>query len=386
MKKLNKKRNYNKAYGVLMAVGFILYIGAVAILNGLTKDKEFSEEENRNLETKPKFTIGSFIEGTYVKNYDSYTSDQFAGRNFFVRFKSRLDSLAGNDEKQGVFIGKDSQLLQDFQIRTKEETEAKVQAINSFADSLEGVNTTFMLAPTATKVLEEKLPKYAPVDDEGVFIESIGSMLSENVKLVNPTNELKNNKDKYLYYKTDHHWTTKGAYIAYQELCRALEIEAVTEENFVVEQVTDEFYGSLSSKIGSKNGQPDSIDIYFPKENSEIVVNYISEQKKTTTLYDSSSLEKKDKYEVFTGGNHPHINIKTLGDTSKKLLVIKDSYANSMLTFLTPHYGEIDVIDLRYYMDDVKALVEAQGITDILFLYNVNTFNEDDSILKLEVE
>lgn len=381
-----KKKNYNKAYGVLMAVGFTLYIGVVAILNGLTKDKEFSEEENRNLAEKPKFTLGSFVEGSYVKNYDSYTSDQFAGRNFFVRFKSSLDSLAGKDEKQGVFIGKDNQLLQDFQIRTKEETKAKVQAINSFAESLEGVNTTFMLVPTATKVLEDKLPRFAPVDDEEAFIESIGSMLNEKVTLVNPINELKSNKEKYIYYKTDHHWTTKGAYIAYEELCRALEFEAIAEDNFVVEQVTDEFYGSLSSKIGSKAMEADSIDVYFPKENSEVIVNYISEQRKTATLYDSSKLEKKDKYEVFTGGNHPHINIKTLGDTSKKLLLIKDSYANSMLTFLTPHYGEIDVIDLRYYMDDVKTLVEEKGITDILFLYNVNTFNEDDSILNLQGE
>lgn len=379
-----KKRNYNKAYGVLMAVGFILYIGVIAILNGLTKDKEFSEEENRNLTEKPKFTLGSFVEGTYVKNYDSYTSDQFAGRNFFVRFKSSLDSLAGKDERQGVFIGKDNQLLQDFQIRTKEETEAKIQAINSFAESLEGVNTTFMLVPTATKVLEEKLPRFAPVDDEEAFIEGIGSLLSEKVTLVNPINELRNNKDKYIYYKTDHHWTTRGAYIAYEELCRALELEATSEDSFVVEQVTNEFYGSLSSKIGSKGMEADSIEVYFPKENSEVIVNYISEQRKTATLYDSSKLEKKDKYEVFTGGNHPHINIKTLGDTSKKLLLIKDSYANSILTFLTPHYGEIDVIDLRYYMDDVKTLVEEKGITDILFLYNANTFNEDDSILNLQ--
>lgn len=383
---MKKKRSYDKAYKVLMAGGFALYIGVVALLNIITKDKDFSEEENRNLKTKPDFTISSFIEGTYVKNYESYISDQFAGRNFFVRVKSTLDTLAGKDEKQGVFIGKNHQLLQDFKIRPEEETEAKVQAINSFVDSMEGVNTTFMLAPTATKVLEESLPKDAPVDDEEKFIEDIESILSENIKLVNPINELKNNKDQYLYFRTDHHWTTKGAYIAYLELCKALDMEPISEESFVVEQVTDEFYGSLSSKIGSRSIMPDAINVYFPKENQEVIVNYVSEQKKTTSLYDSSSLDKKDKYEVFTGGNHPHINIKTLGDTSKKLLVIKDSYANSMLTFLTPHYGEIDVIDLRYYMDDVKEFVESKGITDILILYNANTFNEDDSILNLQVE
>lgn len=383
---VKKKRSYNKAYGVLMAIGFVIYIGVISLLNIVAKDKEFSEEENRNLQTRPKFSISALMEGSYVKDYENYISDQFLGRGFLVKFKSSLDSLAGKDEKHGVFIGENNQLLQDFEVRPKEETEAKVQAINSFADSLEGVNTTFMLVPTATKVLEEDLPKNAPVDDEGKFIEDIGESLSESTKFVNPISVLKNNKDNYLYYRTDHHWTTKGAYIAYLELCRALEMEPTSEEGFAVEQVTDEFYGSLSSKVGSRDMMPDSINIYFPKENSEVLVNYVSEQKKTTSLYDSSSLDKKDKYEVFTGGNHPHINIKTLGDTSRKLLVIKDSYANSMLTFLTPHYGEIDVIDLRYYMDDVKELIESKGITDILILYNANTFNEDDSILNLQVE
>lgn len=368
-----------------MAVGFTLFIGVITILNLVTKDKKFSEEENRNLKEKPEFTIDSFIDGKYTSDYETYISDQFLGRNFFVRLKSKLDTLGGKEEKQGVFIGKDDQLLQDFEIRSKEETEAKIQAINSLADSLEGINTTFMLVPTATKVLEDKLPKDAPVDDEEEFIENIQGMLSERINFVNPLKALKASKDQYLYYRTDHHWTTRGAYIAYLELCNTLNIDPIKEDNYVIEQVSNDFYGSLSSKVGSNDMEADSIEVYFPKTNPEVIVNYVEEQKRTTSLYDSSSLEKKDKYEVFTGGNHPHINIKTLGDTSKKLLLIKDSYANSILQFLTPHYGEIDVVDLRYYMDDVRELIESKGITDILILYNVNTFNEDDSILNLDM-
>lgn len=381
---MSKKKNYSKAYGVLMAVGFTLFIGVITILNVVTKDKKFSEEENRNLKGKPEFTIDSFIDGKYTSEYETYISDQFLGRNFFVKLKSKLDTLTGKEEKQGVFIGKGNQLLQDFEIRSKEETEAKIQAINNFVDSLDGINTTFMLVPTSTKILEEQLPKDAPVDDEEEFIENIQRMLSERINFVNPLKALKASKDQYLYYRTDHHWTTRGAYISYLELCKTLNIEPLKEDNYIIEQVSNDFYGSLSSKVGSKNMEADSIEVYFPKTNPEVIVNYVEEQKRTTSLYDSSSLEKKDKYEVFTGGNHPHINIKTLGDTSKKLLVIKDSYANSILQFLTPHYGEIDVVDLRYYMDDVRELIKSKGITDILILYNVNTFNEDDSILNLE--
>ncbi len=378
------KKNYNKAYTVLIAGGFLLYIGVMTLLNVFKGNDDFSESENRKLSVKPEFSFSSFMSGDYVKDYESYISDQFMGRSFFVGLKSNLDTLEGKDEKNGVFIGESNQLLQDFQRRPEEETQEKLGAINEFIGSYEGINTTFMLVPTATKVLEEKLPRYAPVDDEEKYIEEIGAGLNENIRFVNPYEALKSRNDEYLYYRTDHHWTTKGAYVAYTELCKALEIEPKLEEEFVIEQVADDFYGSLSSKIGSEKGKADSIEVYFPKENGEVVVNYMEEQRRTPSLYNSKSLEKKDKYEVFTGGNHPHINIKSMGDPSKKLLVVKDSYANSMLPFLTSHYGEIDVIDLRYYMDNLKELVDSKNITDILFLYNVNTFNEDDSILNLQ--
>lgn len=131
-----------------------------------------------------------------------------------------------------------------------------------------------------------------------------------------------------------------------------------------------------------KIGEPDEVEVYYNPD-EKIIVNYVTEQLKSTSLFHSAALDKKDKYEVFTGGNHALINIKTLGDPEKKLLIIKDSYANSFLPFLTSHYGEINVVDLRYYSDDLDKLIKDKEITDLMFLYNVNTFNEDDSILNI---
>ena len=239
-----------------------------------------------------------------------------------------------------------------------------------------------MLTPTATKLLEEKLPKYAPNDDELEYINKIFSGLNDNIITINPYDALNQNKNEYIFYKTDHHWTSKGAYIAYTVMCESLGLTPSSIDEFDIINVTNSFYGSLSSKVGVKGKTVDSIDVYVPKE-SDIVVNYVTEQKKSTSLFDSTFLDKKDKYEVFTGGNHPLINIKTLGDPTKKLLVIKDSYANCFLPFLTSHYGEINVVDLRYYYDDLDKLIENREITDVLFLYNANTFNTDDSILNI---
>lgn len=366
-----------------MVVVFLLFIAIMSVSNILRREKTFSEEENRNLTGRPEFSISSLLSGEYIKKYESYISDQFPGRGFFVNTKAKVDKLMGKSESNDVFIGKNNQLIEDFEERSKEETDEKVLTVNEFVKKHENINTNFMLIPTATEILKEKLPKYAPVDSQLEYMKYIQGKLSSNIKFINPYDALLNNKDKYLYYKTDHHWTSQGAYIAYVEFCKAVGLEPKKEEEFDIELVANDFYGSLTSKIGDKRGKPDCINVYIPKENGEIVVNYVSEQKRTSSLYSSENLEKKDKYEVFTGGNHPHINIKSLGDPKKKLLIIKDSYANSFLPFLTSHYGEIDVVDLRYYMDNIEELIKSKGITDMLFLYNANTFNSDDSILNL---
>lgn len=382
-KKKRKVKRNNRALNILPSLMFIGFISIVIIFNILKVDETFSEEENRALATMPKFTIKSFLSGDFTKEYTDYVEDNFAGKKGFVSIKSNLEKLEGKDESNSIFIGKDGQLFEKFIEASQEETDAKIAAINSFYERYSNLNMSFILTPTATKVLEEKLPKYAPNDDELAYINKVFSGLNDNIITINPYEALNQNKDDYLFYKTDHHWTSKGAYITYTVMCEKLGLTAKPIDDFDIVNVTNSFYGSLSSKIGTKGKVSDSIDVYIPKE-SDFVVNYVSEQIKSTSLFDSEYLDKKDKYCVFTGGNHALINIKTLSDPNKKLLIIKDSYANCFLPFLTSHYEEINVVDLRYYYDDLDKLIENKEITDVLFLYNANTFNSDDSILNIE--
>lgn len=375
----------NKGYVGILSTIFLLFIGVMFISIMGIKEKEFSEEENRNLNTKPKLSIKELIDGSYSKDYEGYISDQFPGRKLFVQLKSKVNLLMGKAENNGVYLGKDNQLMEDFEEEPQETTDEKINVVNNFVNNYENINTSFMMIPTSVEILKDKLPAYAPVDSQLKYMEYIQEKLNPEIKFISPYEAFQNNKDEYLYYKTDHHWTSKGAYIAYLEYCNALNLEPQKEEEFNVELVANDFYGSLSSKIGEKRGKPDDVYVYIPKENGEVIVNYVTEQIKSSSLYSSKALDKKDKYEVFTGGNHSQINIKTLGDINKKLLIIKDSYANSFIPFLTSHYGEIDVVDLRYYTDNIDTLIKEKGITDILFLYNVNTFNSDSSILNLDL-
>lgn len=383
LKKEKKILFYNKIIDRFLMVFFIFAIFLIMIINILTKDKSFSEIENRTLTTMPKFTISSFMNGDFSEDFSSYINDNFAGRNGFLSIKTSFEKLLGKTKINSVYLGKKNYLIQSFTEASEEETSAKINAINSFFNEHSNLNTSIMLVPTATKVLEEYLPPFSVNDDELALIDKVFSQLNENIIKINPYNALYENKDNYVYYKTDHHWTSNGAYIAYTEFCKALGLTAKSKDEFDIVNVTDKFYGSLSSKIGVLGNTSDSIELYVPKY-SPMVVNYISEQFKSSTLFKSEALNTKDKYEVFTGGNHPLINIKSTGDPSKKLLLIKDSYANCFLPFLTSHYGEIFVVDLRYYYDNINTLIENNSITDLLFLFNANTFNSDDSILNIQ--
>lgn len=383
LKKEKKILFYNKIIDRFLMVFFIFAIFLIMIINILTKDKSFSEIENRTLTTMPKFTISSFMNGDFSEDFSSYINDNFAGRNGFLSIKTSFEKLLGKTKINSVYLGKKNYLIQSFTEASEEETSAKINAINSFFNEHSNLNTSIMLVPTATKVLEEYLPPFSVNDDELAFIDKVFSQLNESIIKINPYNALYENKDNYVYYKTDHHWTSNGAYIAYTEFCKALGLTAKSKDEFAIVNVTDKFYGSLSSKIGVLGNTSDSIELYVPKY-SPMVVNYISEQFKSSTLFKSEALNTKDKYEFFTGGNHPLINIKSTGDPSKKLLLIKDSYANCFLPFLTSHYGEIFVVDLRYYYDNINTLIENNSITDLLFLFNANTFNSDDSILNIQ--
>ncbi len=370
----------------ITGISLLLFIGTMSVVGFFTPDKSFSNSENRVLEKWPNFSLRTLQTGAFTEDYEQYVTDQFAIRDVWIGMKTDVDRVMGKKDSNGIYLGADGYLIQSFNSPQDEEVAERVEAIALFHQATPGIRKYIMLVPTAASLLHHKLPAYAPVDDERAVLIRIRAMLERlqpDIRFVDVFPALYAKREESIVYTTDHHWTTSGAYYAYQVLCEQMGIVPNDESAFHIRQVTDAFYGSIYSKSGFRHLQPDRINLYVPKEERQLKVEYVDEGRITDTLYELDNLDKKDKYAVFLNGNHALIRITTEQPSGKKLLVVKDSYANSMIPFLTEHFTEIDVVDLRYYSDSLTELATVREYDDMLVLYNIHTYLEDTFILNL---
>lgn len=364
---------------IKMAGIFLVFLIVAFAFNLFSKDKKYSESENRMLAQKPVFSMANLTSGKYMKDMEDYVTDQFFMRDKWINLKVLEDLALGKKESNGVYIGKKDYLMEIPTAPNQEALDNNLDAISNFSVSHPDINTVMTLIPNAAYIYDHLIPRNAPVRDQEKDIKYVMNAVSTSLNFVDLTKTMSSHKEENIYYKTDHHWTTLGARYAFDALSTALGIEKPTQE-YKIYPVTHSFQGTLASKSGYDKAL-DTIEIYVPQGvNTDCVVNFTDEGKKTASVYESAALEKKDKYEVFFGGNHTRIDISTPMEGKKNLLLFKDSYANCFIPFLVPYYRNIIVIDPRYFYDDIESLISDNEITDVLFLYNVNTFLGDNSL------
>ena len=368
-------------YHKLLAPLFAIIILSFSCFFLFSEKKEFSENENRYLEKFPSFSFQKLWKGDYTEKIKNYTTDHFLFRDSFMNLKTSVEKMIGKKEMNGVYIGKDDFLIEVYQ--KPENTDLILKRLNDFYQTLNYVNMSFLLSPTSSTIYEEKLPSLAPKGLQTKTIETFKQKLKFN--FIDTTDLfLEKKKDYLLFYRTDHHWTTYGAYYAYVSYCYNNDLTPVAIDEFEIKVASDTFRGTIFSKVIDTRLKPDTIYFFHPKQ-EDYVVSYVLENKKTDTLYNLDYLEKKDQYSVFLDNNHPLITIENqLLNNGKELLVIKDSYANSMVSFLTLHYEKVHVIDPRFYTNKISDYVkENTKIKDVLLLYNVNTIDHDTGILSI---
>lgn len=362
----------------LPGVIFMVFLLGLAGKEALSHQRTYSPVEKRELQTRPEISITKVLDGRFQKKYESYLRDQFPGRDHWVSFQTDMELFMGKNEIHNVYIGKNHYLLEHY---TKKEFDPQqisknLQALEKFVGKAkQNADVHVMMVPTKSWVLREKLPAFAPHYKEQKFYDALQQKLEKEDVLISVEPVLDAHKEEEIYYRTDHHWTTLGAWYAYEQYTKAVGGDlqkAQGKKKFRC--ISKDFYGTTYAKINYAR-QADKIEIYEPADKLRVVYNM--GEKKTKTLYDFSFLKTADQYSVFTGGNQAVLEITGGIKNGKTLLLIKDSFANSILPFLAEDYEKLVVVDLRQLNVSGDRLLEMFSPTDILILYNSTQFAQD---------
>ena len=379
---MKKYFEFLKKYSLLVV--FCCFILGLSLVNLFSKSTDFSEMENRYLQKCPKFTLNNFVKGDFSQKYEEFINDQFIFRNFWINTKMISEVSLTKIENNGIIIGKNNYLFDKLINIDEGKAKDNLVSVLSFARKNKSKNIYFSIIPNSYEVLKDELPIKLNNLNQKKYIDDFYKMLLDsnfqNINIINSFDFLLNKKDK-IYYCLDHHWTTKGAYCFYQGLANILDYQAV-KLNSLKEHVVKNFYGTYYSraKIFWKN--PDTI-IYY---NSD--ANFMKTDGKVyKSIYDKEKFSKKDKYAGFLYGNHGLLEIDSHNYKNKKenICIIKDSYANSLIPFLTYNYNKIYVIDLRYISpNDLHNFFVEHDVNDVLILYNFINFVYESNISKID--
>lgn len=348
----------------------------------LSEKQTFSEGENRYLQKFPAFSFTELKEGKYTEKLQDYLTDHFPLRDYFMEWKAETEIALGKRKMNGVYICRDDYLIEEYE--TPENTEKIIGQLAKFSESVEYADVSLMLAPTAITVYEDKLPAMAPTRSRKgsqmeVRQEILDRLAVSKILEIDCYDALMEAKEDFgLYYRTDHHWTSYGAYAAYTAYCEAKGLTPVPLDGFKITEVSYDFQGTVYSKLNDRQMKSDTITV-FENPDNQLTVLYQDTGEISESLYNFEYLEKKDKYSLFLNNIHPLIEITNEAASSEdELALIKDSYANCMVPFLVNHYRKIYVFDTRYYKGGASAFInENNRITDVLLLYNMNTLDGD---------
>ncbi len=359
-----------RKYPVIIFFAALLYVISIADL--FSPVREQSDLENRKLRQFPAFSMNELVNNEYTPKIERFTEDQFIMRDRWISLKSVGESLLGKKENNGVVYGKDGYLFTKFLTADYEQYQKNLDALARFIERHPERHILFMPVPTAPGVMTDKvLPGSPVIDTDGVLALAEENIPADSLIDVRPL--LEERTDEYIYYRTDHHWTTRGAYSGYAALMDRCSREARPMSDFTFEGVSP-FYGTHYSKSKNFNAVPDTLSYVVTDATMDLKGEEVS-------IYDTEKLGTRDKYAMFLWGNNDLITVHGSGEGS--ILVIKDSYANCLIPYLAEDFERIDVADLRYLTTGIDTLMAQNGYDHVVFLYNCESILTDNNIPKI---
>ena len=364
---------------------FLVVVMGLFMITVVKPDKEFSENENRVLAGKPEFSLDNLFNGSFTRDYESYLTDQFIERDSFIAMKVYAERALGKKAVNGVYFAPKNYLIEEHKKRDIDETLAttNIKRVEEFVQTYKDtMPVNFMLVPTASNVYPEWLPSYNVEYDQNLLIKQATEAIGLN-NTIDASEILRKHKDDSIFYKTDHHWTSLGAYYGYTSWAEKTGIKPYSLEQFDRKVVAKDFLGTTYSKVNIKE-EADEIELFELKDGPKLTMSTKQDgSNKKDGLYSLERLKEKDKYTVFLGGNNPYVEINSNLHNGKTLLMIQDSFAHCMVPFLANHYEKIILLDYRYFNNSTKQLINEKNVSDILIMYNVINFVTDMSLAKL---
>lgn len=391
-------KGFDKVLNKLLVAVFVIFIFGFAIWSIILPDVKFSEQENRMLQQFPQMSSGegsisdkinqgrfldNLFDGSYASDMNKYLTDQFPLRNNLVEVKAAVELAMFKQQNDDVVLGKDEYLFVREDNPSKENLEKNIKSISDFFEKLssDGKQTIFAPVGRNEDVETIHLPDlYSTENSSKLWAELEALSESAFADYLDLRDILKEKADSgdAVYYRTDHHWTSLGAYYAYREVISALGETPYDIESFDIETVSTEFYGTTWSSSGMRWISPDSIEFYRYDGDEDYITSCGS--RTMNGFYDLSYLNKKDKYSAFLSGNEALVTIKASVDGEateerEKLLIIKDSFSHSLAPFLARHY-DLYLLDPRYSTFSVSEFIENNDIDKVAVIACISTLTE----------
>ncbi len=364
-------------YSRFLTALFCLFLGGLLAWHAVLPDRARSEVENRTLAQRPEFSWAAVLDGSYMSDVEEYFADQFPLRDAWTGLKARSEQLLGKREFNGVYLCGDTLIakVED----PGDQAEKNLRYVVRLAETA-GVPVYLGLIPSAAEVWREKLPHGAESWDQDAFLDRAAEA---GVPLVDFRTPLTGHAEEPVFYRTDHHWTTLGAFYGANALLETLGKAPLDRADFTRSAASGDFNGTLYSTSGVHWLAPDTLE-FWVAEAGLTVTSWRSGAPEPGVLYDRSYLAQKDKYSAFLGGNQPLCVLKNENiPDGGKLLLVRDSYSDALAPFLAQSFSEVHLMDLRYYRASAARYAAENGIDHIVALYSVSNFVTDKNLVFL---
>lgn len=367
-----------KAYSRAVTALFCLFLGGLLVWHVLLPDRDRSEVENRTLAQKPEFSWAALKDGSYTAAVEEYFADQFPLRDEWTGLKARAEQLIGKHLFNGVYLCGDT-LISKVEAPSDGLEEKNLGYVAQLADKTEAP-VYLGLIPSAAEVWSDLLPQGAENFDQAAYLDRAAEL---GLPMVDFLGALETHAGESVFYRTDHHWTTLGAFYGANALLEAMGKEPLSQGDFAPETVTEDFNGTLYSTSGVHWLTPDTMEVWVEDAGLEIT-SWRTGAPEPGVLYDRSYLEQKDKYSAFLGGNQPLCVIRNEAAAGQgKLLLIRDSYSDALAPFLVQRFEEVHLLDARYYRAPASAYAADNAIDAVAVVYSVPNFITDRNLVLL---